>query len=355
MSKEPVTIHPSGKLDRTTVPALLSQLPKKGEPISIHFGNVDEIDSAGIVCIHKLLTDYPSLADQAFASLSEEQQKTYSTFFHLKLAKASPPTAPSLLEHIGSVAATRNQELRSFFQLAADSAFFAVKGIFSAKGRRAGSVTQHCFTMGVEAVGIIALLSTILGFILALQAAVQLQQFGAGMMVADLIALSLIHEMGPIMTSVIIAGRTGSSIASEIATMKVTEELDALKMMGMHPIRYVVVPKMLAITLVIPLLLTLSIVSGILGGTIIGTVYLDINPFTYLEQSVSAVVLRDIVRSYSKTVVFAWVIVLIGAHYGFQVRGGAEEVGRATTKSVVAAIFAILVLDALFSLTLLIG
>ncbi|GAB6089775.1 MlaE family ABC transporter permease [Spirochaeta dissipatitropha] len=355
MSKESVVIAPSGTLDRSRVPALLKQLPRKGEPDSIDLSDLDELDPAGIVCIRKLLHDYPTLADTAFSSLPERLQEIYSAFSNDNLPLSSPPKPPSLLEHIGGSVVKRHHELRSFLQLAADSAFFSVKGVFSAKGRRAGSVIQHCFTMGVEAVGIIALLSTILGFILALQAAIQLQQFGAGMMVANLIALSLIHEMGPIMTSIIIAGRTGSSIASEIASMKVTEELDALKMMGMHPIRYTMVPKMLAITLVIPLLLTLSIVTGILGGTVVGTIYLDINPITYLEQSASVVVLRDLVRSYSKTVVFAWVIVLIGGHYGFQVRGGAEEVGRATTKSVVAAIFAILVLDALFSLTLLIG
>ena len=342
----------SGILDRHAVPVLARRFRRQPPP-RLDLSGLSGIDPAGALYLYRLQQQHPDLLGTALQELPSELAQIYRSMTEQEMAPLPEPQRPSFFERTGDSALQRMRAVRAFILMAADSMYWTATGIFNPHTRRAGSVTHHCFTMGVEAVGIIGLLSAILGFILALQSAIQLQQFGAGMMVADLIALALIHEMGPIMTSIIVAGRTGSATASEIATMKVTEELDALKMMGLHPIRYVVVPKMIAITLVMPLLLTLAIAAGVSGGAVIGLVYLDIHPLTYLQQSASVVLLQDLIRSYSKTVIFAWVIVLIGAHFGFQVEGGAEGVGRATTKSVVASIFAVLVLDALFSLTLL--
>ncbi|MFW5800971.1 MAG: MlaE family lipid ABC transporter permease subunit [Spirochaeta sp.] len=346
------TVYLQGALDRGSVPDVIQTLKQKS-PSRIDLSGVTDIDLAGAVFLRRIMHNTPELGIPAFRSLPEGTASLY----HLIIPDEaySTPEQPniSFMERLGISVSTNIAHLRDFFQLAADSLYWTVTGLFHPGDRREGAVINHCFTMGVEATGIITLLSAILGFILALQAALQLQQFGAGMMVADLIAITLLHEMGPIMTSIIIAGRSGSATASEIATMKVTEELDALRMLGLHPVRYVVVPKIMAISLVVPMLLTLSIVAGIAGGMVIGLIYLDIHPVSYLESSLSVFILGDFLRSYIKTTVFAWVIVLIGAHYGFHVEGGSEGVGRATTKSVVAAIFAVLVLDALFSLTLL--
>ncbi|WP_169313526.1 ABC transporter permease [Spirochaeta africana] len=346
------TVRLVGRLDYQAAAQLHYRFQKQ-VPDHLDLSRVTALDPAGALFLQQLLHRHHRLRTETLHSLPEQLRQIYTASEAVQPGPMPVPQHPRFLERTGAAALARILALRAFFQLAADSLYWSITGIFHPQDRRSGSVIAHCFTMGVEAVGIIGLLSAILGFILALQAAIQLQQFGAGMLVADLIALALIHEMGPIMTSIIVAGRTGSATASEIATMRVTEELEALKVMGLHPVKYVVVPKLMAITLVMPLLLTLAITAGVLGGAVIGMGYLDIHPTTYLQQSASVILLRDLVRSYSKTVVFAWVIVLIGAHFGFQVEGGAEGVGRATTKSVVAAIFAVLVLDALFSLTLL--
>ena len=233
--------------------------------------------------------------------------------------------------------------------LTSEIAYWSFVGIFNKKGQRKHSVIQQSILIGVDALGIISLLSIIIGLILALQSAAQLRQFGANIFIADLIAISMVREMGPMMTAIIVAGRSGSAIASEIATMKVTEEIDALKMMAINPIRYVVVPKFHAITICMPLLVTMSMLVGILGGLIIAMTYLDLSAVSFLNRVLDALTIKDVLVGLSKSVFFSWVIVIIGSYYGFNVKGGAEGVGKATTLSVVASIFAVIILDAVFS------
>jgi phospholipid/cholesterol/gamma-HCH transport system permease protein len=342
-----------GSLDWKGVPLVDAEFRHTADTRGgIDLSRLTGIDPAGVAWLEGLSAGEHE-KNCMFETLPESLKQFRASFTSSQTPEVPPEKPKPFLLQQGAQISRVMSDLRSFIVLASDTLHWTAAGIFRPGDRRRGSVISHCFTMGVEAFGIIALLSFILGFILALQSAIQLRQFGAGLLVANLLTLALIHEMGPIMTSIIIAGRTGSSVAAEIATMGVTEELDALRMMALDPVRFVLVPKMMAITIVMPLLLTISIVMGILGGTVVGVTYLDITPLTYLRQSLDVIVLKDIIRSYSKIVVFAWVIVLIGAHFGFNVKGGAEGVGRATTQSVVAAIFAILVLDALFSFTLL--
>jgi phospholipid/cholesterol/gamma-HCH transport system permease protein len=220
--------------------------------------------------------------------------------------------------------------------------------------RRAWSVLEQCLVIGVQSLPLIALLSLILGVILSLQSAIQLRTFGANIYVADLMAISMVKEMGPMMSAILVAGRSGSAIASEIATMRVSEEIEALEIMGVDPIRYVVVPKFLGITLTIPLLVAFSIYLGIGGGILVGLLSLEIAPEIFFSRAAASVSSMDVVVSLTKSVFFGWVIVIISSHFGFSVSGGAEEVGRATTQAVVYSIISVIVLDALFSLTSLI-
>ena len=152
------------------------------------------------------------------------------------------------------------------------------------------------------------------------------------------------------MTAILVAGRCGSSIAAEISTMVITEEVDALKTMGINPIRHLVVPRFAAITLTQPLLSIMSVFMGILGGLVVAMVYLDQSFVTFNAELWSALTVKDIVTGIIKSVSFAWIIVFIGAHRGFKVHGGAEGVGIATTSSVVQAIFSVIAADAMFSL-----
>jgi phospholipid/cholesterol/gamma-HCH transport system permease protein len=204
--------------------------------------------------------------------------------------------------------------------------------------------------IGMNALPIIALISFLIGFILALQSSAQLRQFGASIYVADLIAISMTREMGPIMTAIILAGRSGSSFTSEIANMVVTEETDALQSMGLNPIKYVVVPKVHAIIITTPMLTILSMIIGIAGSFLVGLTYLNIAVVPFYQEVVEALIFKDIITGLVKSFIFAWIIVTVGAYYGLNVKGGSEGVGRATTASVVTSIFLVVLADSILGL-----
>jgi phospholipid/cholesterol/gamma-HCH transport system permease protein len=241
-------------------------------------------------------------------------------------------------------------QMKSFIILSADVFYYSFRAIFNKEGRKQGSVYQQMLLMGNNAVPIIFLLSFLIGLILSLQSAAQLRQFGANIYLVDLIVIGMILEMGPIIAAVIVAGRSGSAIAAEISTMKITEELDALQVMALNPLKYVVAPKMLAMTVCLPMLTIIANMVGIFGGFIVGVLYLGLSPDIFISRAVSVMTLYYWYQSMLKSVLFSWLIVLIGAHFGFNVKGGAEGVGKAATSSVVAAIFAVIITDAILSL-----
>jgi len=234
--------------------------------------------------------------------------------------------------------------------LVADIFYWSVVGLFRRRGQRKGSFVQQSLLIGVDALAIVGLIAFLIGLILALQSAAQLRQFGANIFVADLIGIAMLREMGPIMTAIVVAGRSGSAIASEIATMVVTEEIDALQTMALNPIRFVVVPKFHAITLTMPLLTIFADLLGILGGFIIGITYLQLSAAAFINELLTVLFLKDVMTGLFKSVVFAWIIVIVGSYFGMQVKGGAEGVGRATTASVVASIFYVIVADSILGL-----
>lgn len=203
---------------------------------------------------------------------------------------------------------------------------------------------------GVDGLPIVGLISLLLGLILAFMSSLQLKQFGANIYVASLLAIAIVKELGPIMTAILVAGRSGSAFAAEIGTMMVNEEVDALTTMGFSPVRFLAVPKVLAAMIVVPLLTLYADFFGILGGVIVGVMGLDLTVYTYLKETQRSLSLLDIITSLIKSGVFAVLIAGIGCQRGFEVRGGAEAVGSATTSAVVAAIFLIIVTDSAFAL-----
>ncbi len=203
---------------------------------------------------------------------------------------------------------------------------------------------------GVDGLPIVGLIAILLGLILAFMSSLQLKQFGANIYVASLLAISIVKELGPIMTAILVAGRSGSAFAAEIGTMMVNEEVDALTTMGFSPVRFLAVPKVLATIIVVPLLTLYADFFGILGGLIVGIVGLDLTAYTYLKETQTSLSLMDLITSLIKAGVFAVIIAGIGCQRGFEVRGGAEAVGSATTSAVVSAIFLIIVTDSAFAL-----
>lgn len=227
-----------------------------------------------------------------------------------------------------------------------ESAFWSLALFFRRRGHRKGAILSQALAIGADAVPIVSLILFLIGIVLVLLSAEQLRQFGANIYVADLLVIAMIMEMGPLMTSILLAGRSGAAIAAEIGTMAVSEELDALETMGINPIRFVVVPKIWGIFITMPLLTILGTVVGIIGGMLVAMISLDITPAAFYQEAKTAVFLEDIRTSLIKSFVFAFLIVSLSSFFGMRTKGGPEGVGRATTSSVVATIFAVIIADA---------
>jgi phospholipid/cholesterol/gamma-HCH transport system permease protein len=202
---------------------------------------------------------------------------------------------------------------------------------------------------GVDALPIVALISFLLGLVMAFTSALQLKQFGANIYVASLVALAMVSELGPIMTAIIVAGRSGSAFAAEIGTMRISEEIDALFIMGFRPALFLAVPRILASLIVVPLLTLFSDVFAIAGGLVVGVTMLDLTAASYIDQTIETLTLFEVMWGLTKSVVFAGLISWIGCLRGFQVRGGAASVGSAATSAVVSSIFLIILFDSVFA------
>ncbi len=238
---------------------------------------------------------------------------------------------------------------RGLYDLTRKAAYWTFVAPLKGRGLKWGGAIHQMVLAGVNSIPIVCLISVFMGIILALQGAYQLQKFGAGYYVTALVGVSMTRELGPLITAIIIAGRSGSAFAAEIGTMKVSEEIDALEAMGLNSVKYLVVPKYLAMLVMMPCLTVLSDLSGILGGGIFEVYQLDQTFVMFLLATRDALDMRDIWTGLIKSLVFGMVIAKVGCYEGFSVRGGAEGVGKATTSSVVVSIFLIIFADVLFT------
>lgn len=204
--------------------------------------------------------------------------------------------------------------------------------------------------IGLNSVPIVSVITFFVGLIIAMQAARQLQPFGATIYVADLVGVSVTRELGPLITAIIIAGRSGSAIAAEIGTMKVGEEIDALSTMALNPVNFLIVPRTLAMLIVLPCLTVMADLLGIAGGFVLAIVTLKLPFVAYFNQTAEAILLNDFITGLIKSFFFALIIAQIGVYQGFGVEGGAEGVGKSTTASVVSSIFLIIVADLVFTM-----
>lgn len=215
---------------------------------------------------------------------------------------------------------------------------------------RVGKVVTELNRVGVEAIPIVALIAVLMGVILALNSAGQLRPYGAEKYTANLVGIALTRELAPIITAILIAGRSGSAIAAEIATMQVSDEIDALRVMGINPRAFLLVPKLLALTLGMPVLVILSSLVGIAGGFVVATVGLHLPFDVYWDQTLRALHVRDLLLGALKALVFGTLIGLTACTLGMRVRGGATGVGRVTTAAVVTSYVLILIMNTFFTL-----
>ncbi len=230
-----------------------------------------------------------------------------------------------------------------------DTLYWLMVAPLRGKGLRVRSVVEHFVEFGVHSLPIVALISFLVGAIIAMQSAYQLARFGAMRYIADLVGVSAMRELAPLMTAIILAGRSGSAITAEIGTMKVSEEIDALEVIGLNPIKFLVVPTFLGMVIAVPCVTMLAIAIMIAGGFVLATVTLGLPVSVYLEQTANALSGKDLATGLVKSVFFGIVICWVGVYRGFQVEGGAEGVGKRTTSSVVTSITAIILVDLFFT------
>jgi phospholipid/cholesterol/gamma-HCH transport system permease protein len=257
--------------------------------------------------------------------------------------------ARNAVEQVGQVTVELFGEVRSVLEFLGDLAASAWHSLRHPKSINGRDIALTMERAGADAVPIVLLINFLIGFVMAYQGALQLEQFGASIFVADLVGLSVTRELAPLMTAIIVCGRTGAAFAAELGTMKVSEEVDALRTLGFMPLRYLVIPRVVGLLLVVPLLTLLADAVGILGGLVVGALTLDITPRAYWVETLSAVELWDVVSGVLKSIVFAGTIAVIACQQGLATTGGAEGVGRRTTSAVVWILFSLILLDAAFT------
>ncbi len=339
-----------GREPRVLEGLLSRPLPPKGGSLAVDLGGVTGIDTAGAAALVHLWRVGRRRGFDVRADGGSPEVRRFLEMFRVSEQAPEAPPPQNAVETLGATAYDAASALKDALLLTSDVTVQAVADLLRPWRIRWGPLIEQAILMGSRAVGIVALISFLVGLTLAFQAAYLMRQFGAEMFVAGLTSASVVREMGPLITAIMVAGRSGSAITSEVATMKVNEEIDALHVMGIPFVPFIAVPRVLALVITLPLLTIMADVAGIAGGWIVGTVWMGMAHETWLRGTFDALSPRDFLNGTIKSVTFAWGIAIIGLHYGRRVFGGAQEVGRATTASVVASIFFIIVAAAAFSI-----
>ncbi len=241
-----------------------------------------------------------------------------------------------LLERFGEGTIAFLEYLGGIFSLVGES----IRSLVHAQIRYAETFVQS-YELGLGSLLIVLLTSLFTGMVISLESAQQAVQFGIGSLVGGAVTYTSVRELGPMLTAVVVAGRVGSAIAAEIGSMVVTEQIDALRSMGLSPVRFLVVPRLLALAFMLPLLTIFADIISIVGGMWIAQAYAHINPATFISSARQAVGFDDVVKGLVKALVFACIIAFVGCYQGLSTRGGAAGVGRATTSAVVISIILI--------------
>jgi phospholipid/cholesterol/gamma-HCH transport system permease protein len=328
--------------------------PSRPETV-VDGGRIEALDTAGAWVLQKLLQRLraegttvklrdlrPDFAKLLQAVEPQEAARTDAPF-----PIGSAPTTE--LEHLGRRAEATFEQGLALLGFIGESALALAGCVLHPARFRWRPVLYNIRSAGFDALPIVGLLSFLLGIVVAYQGADQLRQYGANIFVADLVGLSMLREFAPLITAIIVAGRSGSAYAAQIGTMSVTEEIDAMRTLGIAPLDLLVLPKIFALVIALPLLTVFADVLGVFGGMIMARAQLDVGFGDFLDRFVKAVSMTAYLIGVCKAPVFAAIIAVVGCFQGFRTKGGADSVGRQTTRSVVQSIFLVIVADALFS------
>lgn len=323
----------------------------KGDVVLLDLSTTQQMDSLG----GAWLMEIAGLARERECSLRwEGQGGDVAEFMALigpgleqreeaKLKRAGP------FEQLGADTLKTMGEAGEMFRLCVDAIYWTFIAMFDGRGFRWSLMVDEVYEMGVRAIRINIMMNFLLGLIVAMLSAAQLEQFGASILVADLVVIAFFRELGAIMTAVVVSARTGAAVTAEIATMKVQDEIDALRGMGLNVAQFLVAPKLLALVIAMPCLVAIGMLAGIVGGTFWSVLVMGIDAQAWLREVQSAADLDDVFQGMFKAFIFSIVIVIIGCHNGLRVSGGSRGVGLMTTRAVVWDTVAIICIDMVFA------
>jgi phospholipid/cholesterol/gamma-HCH transport system permease protein len=352
------TLHIRGRLELGEAGPLWAGLDQyalsadRGTTLNFDMAGVERIDGSAMALLAHLRARLQQRGVSAeFVGASPVVQEIIHLYRgDVRVGRKKRRRAPGTLDQIGQATLATVAEMR--FGLAF-LGYLVVEWLGVLRAPKTGNWRDLFPTMertGPDALPIVLLINFLVGMVVAFQSSPQLEQYGANIFLADLIGISMTRELGPLLTAVVVCGRSGAAFAAELGSMQVNEEIDALRTMGFGPMRYLVLPRVLALMLVMPILTLLADIVGTLGGLAVGIYTLELTPISYFTELQKAVTLSDFLSGITKSVVFGLTIGLIACQQGLATSGGAEGVGRRTTSAVVTTLFTLVVIDAIFTI-----
>jgi len=344
-----------GAWDLTHLPQLENSLKNIKWPVTgivqVDGSKISKMDSAGAWLIAVYL---PQLLSNSVQIQLENFSNSHTSLLSLveleKPKEFSSTPSPSFLEKLGKNSVRQFAEFKEYLSFVGKLSMESLRIIRNPSHIRWNEIASVTEKSGVDALPIVALLSFMIGVVLAYQMGVQLRSYGANIYIVDLLGLSLLREFGPLITAIMVAGRTGSAFTAQLGIMKINEEIDALDTMGVTPAELLLLPRIIALVIVLPLLTMWADIFGVFGGMIMSNNMLDIGSMDFLRRFEQVVPLKSLLIGLVKTPVFALIIASIGCFEGMRVQGSASSIGKNTTRSVVLGIFFIIVADAIFSI-----
>lgn len=344
------TLRFSGDLSLRRVGDLPERLAAIDGPVgTVDLSGIDRIDTVGAWLVHRFARD----RDANVTGLDDNGRHLFEQVTEADHPIEAPPKPPGTFARLlGEVGAAVIQAFKTLYGLLGfmGATVMAFGAVIANPRRFRFNATVHRFeVVGVQSLGIIGLMSFLIGIVIAQQGAVQLRQFGAEVFTINLVGRITLRELGVLMTAIMVAGRSGSAFAAQLGTMKLTEEIDAMRTIGVSPMEALVLPRVLAAVLMMPLLAFYASIVAIIGGGLLCWISLDIPPITFFQRIREVVPITDLYVSLVKAPVFGAIIAIAGCFQGMQVEADAEQVGMRTTTAVVQAIFLVIVLDAFFA------
>ncbi|MCX6062047.1 MAG: ABC transporter permease [Campylobacterales bacterium] len=321
--------------------------------ITWDISDITELDSAGVALWHLYYRRFENMG--FFSEIiggKEEYLQLYNLLYSHPQKDVPIPKDTGWLFRLGKEAYLSLQGISIFLKFLGEAFTVLLYSLRHPRIIRYRSISSHIITAGFDALPIIAVSAFLIGVVVAFQSIVQLQKFGADILIVDMIGISLTRELAPLITAIVIAGRSGSAFTAQIGAMKMTQEIDAMKTMGFHPHLFLVWPRVIALMIVLPLLIFFADLVGIFGGMVIASTQSHLSYIEFINRLQGALPIKHFIIGIVKGPFFAILIAMTGTYRGFQVSANTESIGQYTTKSVVTSIFLVIACDALFSILL---